>query len=315
MARISAIRSKRCRHTKGRVPWRLPLALLLGLVAAAVSLSPGPAAAQNLTFPERPKPPVRGTTTQGQMLVQAKEINYDYANERVSAVGNVQIYYNGSVLEANKVIYDQKTKRLRAEGNARLTEPGGQVSYGEIMELSDDYRDGFVDSLRVDAAQQTSIAAARAERSAGNFSIFHSGVYTACEACKEDPKKPPLWQVKAARIIHDQGEKMLYFEQATMELYGQPIAYLPYFSAPDPTVKRKTGFLAPTFSSSDKYRLRHRDPLFLGARSELRPHVHADDHDEAGPAARRRMAPAHRGRRLPLPRPGHQAVGPELLRA
>jgi LPS-assembly protein len=248
MAGISAIRSKRFHHFR----WTMPLALSLGLVAAAASLSPETAAAQNLAFPERPKPPVRGTTTQGQMLVQAKEINYDYANERVSAVGNVQIYYNGSVLEANNVIYDQKTKRLRAEGNVRLTEPSGQVSYGEIMELSDDYRDGFVDSLRVDAAQQTSIAAARGERTAGNFSIFHSGVYTACEACKEDPKKPPLWQVKAARIIHDQGEKMLYFEQATMELYGQPIAYLPYFSAPDPTVKRKTGFLAPTFSSSDK---------------------------------------------------------------
>ena len=221
------------------------------------------------------------------MLVQAKEINYDYANERVSAVGNVQIYYNGSVLEANKVIYDQKTKRLRAEGNARLTEPGGQVSYGEIMELSDDYRDGFVDSLRVDAAQQTSIAAARAERSGGNFSIFHSGVYTACEPCKDNPKKPPLWQIKAARIIHDQGEKMLYFEQASLEFYGMPIAYLPYFSAPDPTVKRKTGFLAPTFSSERQDRLRHRDPVFLGAGSELRSHAHADDDDEAGPAAGR----------------------------
>jgi LPS-assembly protein len=258
MAGISAIRSKWSRHFR----WRMPLALLLGLVASAASLLPGPAAAQNLTFPERPKPPVRGTTTEGQMLVQAKEINYDYANERVSAVGNVQIYYNGSVLEANRVIYDQKTKRLRAEGNVRLTEPGGQVSYGEIMELSDDYRDGFVDSLRVDAAQQTSIAAARGERTAGNFSIFHSGVYTACEPCKDDPKKPPLWQVKAARIIHDQGEKMLYFEQASMELYGQPIAYLPYFSAPDPTVKRKTGFLAPTFSSSDKYGFATAIPYF-----------------------------------------------------
>jgi LPS-assembly protein len=248
MVGFSAIHSTQRRHS----PWRAALVVLLGLLTAGAGLWPESAAAQNVTFPPRPKPPVRATTTQGQMLVQAQEINYDYANERVSAVGNVQIYYNGSVLEANRVIYDQKIKRLRAEGNARLTEASGQVTYGEIMELSDDYRDGFVDSLRVDAAQQTSIAAARAERSSGNFSIFHSAVYTACEPCKDDPKKPPLWQIRAARIIHDQGEKMLYFEQAAFELYGTPIAYLPYFSAPDPTVKRKTGFLAPSFSSSDK---------------------------------------------------------------
>ena len=51
------------------------------------------------------------------MLVQAGEIQYDYANQRVSAAGNVQIYYKGSTLEADRVIYDQKNKRLHAEGN------------------------------------------------------------------------------------------------------------------------------------------------------------------------------------------------------
>ena len=79
----------------------------------------------------------------------------------------------------------------------------------------------------------------------GNFTVFENGVYTACAPCKDDPKKPPLWQVKGARIIHDQDEKMLYFETAQLEFFGVPIAYLPYFSTPDPTVKRKSGFLIP----------------------------------------------------------------------
>ena len=151
------------------------------------------------------------------MLVQANEVNYDYTNNRVAAVGNVQIYYGGSTLEANRVVYDQKTKRLHAEGNVRLTEQDGKVTYGEIMDLSDDYRDGFVNSLRLDAPDQTRMAATRAERSSGNFTVFHNGVYTACAPCKDDPKKPPLWQVKAARIIHDQTEKMIYFEDARIE--------------------------------------------------------------------------------------------------
>jgi len=83
-----------------------------------------------------------------------------------------------------------------------------------------------------------------------HFTVFYSGVYTACEACKDDPKKPPLWQVKGTRMIHDSTEKMIYFEDARLEFFGQPVAYLPYFSAPDPTVKRKTGFLMPWMSSS-----------------------------------------------------------------
>ncbi|HET7806078.1 MAG TPA: LPS-assembly protein LptD [Pseudolabrys sp.] len=234
------------------------LAAVLGLLAFDGLVASAPA--QELQFPQRPPPPKkskialeREKSGQKQMLVQASEVDYDYTNNRVAAVGNVQIYYGGSTLEANRVVYDQKTKRLHAEGNVRLTEEDGKVTYGEIMDLSDDYRDGFVDSLRLDAPDQTRMAAARAERSSGNFTVFHNGVYTACAPCKDDPKKPPLWQVKAARIIHDQTEKMIYFEDARLEFFGRPLAWLPYFSAPDPTVKRKTGFLMPSFGSSSVY--------------------------------------------------------------
>src|ERR1700704_112080 len=226
------------------------LALLFGFALAFGIGSTMPAAAQSFTYnPLPPKPKPVPVANNGQMLVQAVEVNYDYNNSRVSAVGNVQMFYNGTSVEADKVIYDQKTKRLHAEGNIRMTDADGKVTYANIMDLSDDYRDGFVDSLRVDTADATRMAATRADRSSGNYTVFENGVYTACAPCKNDPKKPPLWQVKGARIIHDQTDKMLYFENAQLEFFGVPMAYLPYFSTPDPTVKRKTGFLMPAISS------------------------------------------------------------------
>jgi LPS-assembly protein len=197
------------------------------------------------------------------MLLQANEMQYDYANKRVSAVGNVQVYYSGSTLEADKVIYDQQSKRLHAEGNVRLTEADGKIVYGQYMDLSDDFRDGFVDSLRLDAPDQTRFAAARADRTSGNFTVFKSGVYTACEPCKDDPKKPPFWQVKAARIIHNETEKMIYFEDAQLEFRGMPAVYIPYFSAPDPTVKRKTGWLMPLIASSSKFGVGVSTPYYV----------------------------------------------------
>ncbi|MBS0535604.1 MAG: LPS-assembly protein LptD [Proteobacteria bacterium] len=240
----------------------LSILTVLVLAAASVASWTPPAHAQSTTLdfppPPPPKPKSRAAIERDksgdkQMLVQADEIDYDYTNNRVSAVGNVQLYYGGSTLEARKVIYDQKTKRLHAEGNVRLTEEDGKVTNGEVMDLSDDYRDGFVDSLRLETPDRTRMAAARADRTKGNYTVFHNGVYTACEPCKDHPEKPPLWQVKAARIIHDQGEKMIYFEDARIEFFGQPLMYLPYFSAPDPTVKRKTGFLMPAIATSSKY--------------------------------------------------------------
>ncbi|MHB0791104.1 LPS-assembly protein LptD [Bradyrhizobium sp. 5.13L] len=224
--------------------------IIAGVITTCGVIAPATAWAQAFIYNQHQsraaRPKVIGDN---HMLVQATEVDYDYNNSRISAVGNVQMFYNGTSVEADKVIYDQKTKRLHAEGNIRMTDADGKITYAEILDLSDDYRDGFVDSLRVDTADQTRMAASRADRSSGNYTVFENGVYTACAPCKDDPKKPPLWQVKGARIIHDQQERMLYFETAQIEFFGVPLAYMPYFSTPDPTVKRKSGFLMPGYIS------------------------------------------------------------------
>ncbi len=238
--------------------WRCG-ALVIAAVLAGLGLCGGSAFSQvyapnELHFPYRSKvpttPPPPANTP---MLVRADEIKYDYPNNSVSAVGHVQIYYGGATIEADEVVYDQKNKRLRAQGNARLTEANGRITYGQVINLTDDYRDGFVDSLRLEAPDDTRYAAMRADRSQGNYTVLQNGVYTACEPCKDDPKKPPEWQVKAARIIHDDDEKMIYFEDATIDLFGLPIAYFPFMSSPDSTVKRKSGFLFPSLSTSTAY--------------------------------------------------------------
>ena len=244
-------RGVRARHQRSCFATARPLlVLVLALLTAATCelATTRMASAQGFNYnarPPHPRPPK--VAPDNQMLVQAVEVDYDYNNNRVSAVGNVQLFYNGTSVEADKVIYDQKTKRLYAEGNIRMTDADGKITYANMMDLSDDYRDGFVDSLRVDTADSTRMAATRADRSSGNYTVFENGVYTACAPCRDDPKKPPLWQVKGARIIHDQTEKMLYFETAQLEFFGVPVAYMPYFSTPDPTVKRKSGFLMPGY--------------------------------------------------------------------
>ncbi len=74
-------------------------AVLLALAAIAIGtgIASRPARAQSLTFPSRPAPVARPPVKAGaekQMLVRADEVDYDYTNTRVSAVGNVQIYYS-----------------------------------------------------------------------------------------------------------------------------------------------------------------------------------------------------------------------------
>jgi LPS-assembly protein len=188
------------------------------------------------------------------LLVDAKEIVYDNDKNTIAASGDVQMNYQGRTLQADRVTYDRNTGRVYAEGNARLTDASGTVATGDRFELTDDFKNGFIDSLRVVQTTieggrplTTRFSAPRAERAEGETTVFERGTYTACEPCKDNPERPPLWQVKAAKIIHNNSERTIYYEDATLELLGIPVAYLPYFWTPDPTVKRKTGFLSPRY--------------------------------------------------------------------
>ena len=188
------------------------------------------------------------------MLVEANQLVYDNDKNKVSATGNAQVYYDGKVLEADRVIYDRNTKRVFAEGNVKVTDVNGAVTYSTRLELTDDFKNGFIDSLRLESPTvvrgeklNVRFSSPRAERTEGETTTFNLGTYTACEPCKDNPEKPPFWQVRAAKIIHNGEEKTVYYENATLELYGVPIAWLPYAWSPDNTVRRKSGFIAPRY--------------------------------------------------------------------
>lgn len=185
------------------------------------------------------------------MLVESDQLVYDYDNNAVSAVGNVKIYYSGYTLEAEKVTYNKTSGRLIASGHVKLVDPSGAAIYSDYIDITDDFRDGFVQSLRVDSADHTHFGAASAERG-DDKTTFTDGSYTACEPCRNNPDKPPLWDVKATKIVVDHKEHMIYFTNAKLEFMGLPMAWVPYFAVADPSVKRKSGFLAPDFGYAEK---------------------------------------------------------------
>jgi LPS-assembly protein len=78
--------------------------------------------------------------------------------------------------------------------------------YADKLDVTDDFANGFVNSLRIETADNTRIVAESGERVGGTEMILNKGVYTACLPCAEKPKKPPFWQVKAERVIQN-GEK------------------------------------------------------------------------------------------------------------
>ncbi len=219
-------------------------AVTLGLMTLALANVP----AASLAASPNDSKPQTATQAKDRLLLQAEEMVYDRDSNQVEARGKVQIYYQGRALQADKVVYDRTRNRVHAQGHAKLTEKDGTVSYADRFELTDDFKEGFVDSIRMDSSENTHLSGARAERSQGNVMVLDRATYTACPACEDDPDKPPFWQVRAKRIIHNKDEQTVYYEDATLEFSGIPVAYVPYLSMADPSVKRKSGVLAPRYT-------------------------------------------------------------------
>lgn len=184
------------------------------------------------------------------ILLTADQVTYDQDLGVVVASGNVEVSQNDRVLLADSLTYNERSATVTASGNVSLLEPSGEVMFADYVELTDDLEEGVIRNIRILLTDQSRVAAASGTRTGGNRTELSRAVFSPCNLCPEDPTRAPLWQIKAVRVIHDQEEQLIQYQDAWMEIFGVPIAYTPYFEHPDPTLDRKSGFLAPTFGIS-----------------------------------------------------------------
>jgi LPS-assembly protein len=184
------------------------------------------------------------------ILFTADAVDHDRELGIVRARGNVEISQTGRILLADTVTYNQRQDLVSATGNVSLVETTGDVLFAEHIEVTGDLKNGIIRDLRALLSDGARMAAAGGQRRDGNVTEMRKAVYSACESCREDPRRAPLWQLKAVKVRHDQREKEIEYTDAWLELGGIPVAYTPYLSHPDPTVRRKSGFLVPTIGNT-----------------------------------------------------------------
>jgi LPS-assembly protein len=184
------------------------------------------------------------------MLLQADEMVYENNNAKITAKGNVELYYGDYTLLADRLIYDRNANTLTADGNVRIKDPDGAVITSDQITLTDDFRDGFIEALKFVTQDDTRIVASSATREAGNVTVFQKAWFTPCKPCVTNPNKPPTWRIRAAKITHKRDQATLTFRNVFFDFFGVPVIWVPWFQTADPTVKRKSGFLMPSYSHS-----------------------------------------------------------------
>ncbi|MDR3451105.1 MAG: LPS assembly protein LptD [Alphaproteobacteria bacterium] len=182
----------------------------------------------------------------GETLITARQMHSDSATNIVTATGKVEIVRGDYVLHADKVIYNQRTGVMVADGNVALLMPTGEVQFAQHEEITGDMNQAFAENIGILFPDNSRMAARTAQRYEGRYTVADKAMYTACNVCAKNPDHPPIWQLKADSITHDNVEHEVYYHNSTIDLAGVPVIYTPYISAPDPTVKRQQGFLSPS---------------------------------------------------------------------
>ncbi len=180
--------------------------------------------------------------------VVADRLTYDEKTEVATATGTVQLTYGPYVLTATNVAYNMKTGVFSANGSVVLREPNGNVLEADSAELTESFKEGFAQHVKALLTNDVTITAQYAQRYADGVIVYEKATYTACKDCVS-AGGTPAWQIVAKEARHDTRERTIYYDNARLEVGGVPVFWTPYLAYPDPTVKRRSGFLLPNFKT------------------------------------------------------------------
>ncbi|HKK35492.1 MAG TPA: LPS assembly protein LptD [Paracoccaceae bacterium] len=223
----------------------LPLAALLMAAAG------GPAAAQST--PSVAELAGLGPEEEaGPVSLVADRVRYDAEAGTLTAEGNVEVHYGERVLTAERIVYDRPADRVRAEGEVTLRGgPEGAVLVADLAELDGRLRDGLIRGARAALPRGARFAAVEGRRVDDRYNVLTRAVFSPCVVCPEDPT--PLWRIRADRIVHDEAERTVHYENARFDVLGRTVFWTPYFRHPDPTLQRASGFLPPDYFQSTTF--------------------------------------------------------------
>ncbi len=198
----------------------------------------------------------------------ADSIGLDGAN-RIIATGNVQIFYEDATLTATRLTYDRAGDQLQIDGPIRLTEGENSVILASGAELSGDLRRGILRSANLVLERRLQLAANEIRRVDERYTVLTRTVASACKVCGHNPT--PIWEIRADRVVQDEVERQLYFDNATIRVAGVPVFWAPRLRLPDPSLARATGFLIPEISVITEVGTGIKVPYFfrLGDRADL----------------------------------------------
>ncbi|NCF48787.1 MAG: LPS assembly protein LptD [Bacteroidetes bacterium] len=201
--------------------------LVLVFVAVATNSSPGLAAEGDIGF-------------------EADSVNVNQDDGSMLATGNVIMQQAGMELRADEVTYDRDADIAVARGNVIFTDKNGTTHRSNVMTLDTEFSHIVAETLRTRFVDGTFFTAEDGDVVIDEQSMFNTSRFSPCN-CDFENGETPIWDLRATSTRHDAKTKTIVHANVRMHIMNIPVGYLPYLAHPDWTVRRRTGFLAPSF--------------------------------------------------------------------
>ncbi|WP_425358970.1 LPS-assembly protein LptD [Antarcticimicrobium luteum] len=236
-------------------------ALALSLLCAALLIAaprPGLAQARPDARPAAGTEAAAGTEPPAMLVADRVFITRD---RKLVAEGAVEAFQGDIRLSARRITFDRKTGQLTIEGPIRIDQGDRIIVLASAAEMDRGLRNGLLRGARMVFDQQVQLAALQMVRVGGRYTQLYKTTVTSCHVCADG--RPPLWQIRARSVTHDQQERQLYFKGAQLRVLDVPVFYFPALRLPDPSLERATGFLIPTIRTTSQLSTGIRVPYFF----------------------------------------------------
>ena len=193
----------------------------------------------------------------------ADEISTNNKTNNINAKGRVIILNNdGTKIKADEVYYDKEKQKINAKNNIVINDLAGNTYF-----LDDALIFGGLDYIKGNNVKARLIDESRIVSrdilKKDNVTLLSDAEYTPCSENNYLIENCPGWKLKAKTIYQDNDSKTVHYDHAKIYLFNLPLLYLPYFSHPDPSVNKRSGFLMPTFEADNNLGEKFSIPYFF----------------------------------------------------
>ena len=192
----------------------------------------------------------------------ADEIRSSNKTDIINAKGNVIILnHDGTKIRADEVTYEKQKQRIQAKDNIIINDLESNTYFLDdaITYNGLNYLEGT--NVRARLSDNSRIVGKNVVKK-NNITLLNDAEYSPCNENNYLIENCPGWKLKANKIYQDADTKTVHYDHARLYLFNLPLIYLPYFSHPDPTVNKRSGFLMPTFNTDNNLGEKFSIPYF-----------------------------------------------------